>query len=231
MSTFPSFIAGNNNSFFIGTNGNIGIGTTNPSTSLYVSGSSILSSGATFGSLLNNGFQIAPNNTTSNMINLNFSNLYIHNDTSCFLKYSGNGTLGSGFTSQNIDGPILAGHNGFIIGNSTWPNIIGNSSGIIVPGATTIGSISFNGNSAVQFCSGTSAGGGSQSGNVSFPFTFNNTPIVVANINSSSTTQVFSVTIWNQSTTGFSYSKNYISSNAAGGGASTGESFNWIALG
>jgi hypothetical protein len=73
--------------------------------------------------------------------------------------------------------------------------------------------------------------GGSGSGNVSFEQTLPSTPLVVATIvNNASLNQVFSITI-NPTTTGFTYYKNFIYTDAVtAGGAATAEAFSWIAI-
>jgi hypothetical protein len=76
-----------------------------------------------------------------------------------------------------------------------------------------------------------SVGSGSQTGNVSFGFTFDSIPVVTATIDSNSTTQVFSVTINSITKTGFNYAKSFYYTNGSGGGGATTEPFLWIAIG
>ena len=84
-----------------------------------------------------------------------------------------------------------------------------------------------------QFCCG-STGASSGSGTVTLPYTFKNQPAIICTINSSSTTQLFSITVSNLTKSSFSYYKNFVNVSTAGptsGGQATNESFNWIALG
>ena len=76
-----------------------------------------------------------------------------------------------------------------------------------------------------------SVAGGTQTGSVSFGFTFDSIPVVTATINATSTTQVFSVTVNNITTTGFNYVKTFLFSDGFAGGGATSESFLWIAIG
>jgi hypothetical protein len=72
--------------------------------------------------------------------------------------------------------------------------------------------------------------GGSGSGTVSFSPAMISAPIVTSQIISNSSTQTFSVNISSVSTTGFSYSKNWVYNNATAGGNPVSESVYWIAI-
>ena len=70
-----------------------------------------------------------------------------------------------------------------------------------------------------------------QSGTVTFTTPFPRLPIVVATIDSVSTTQIFSITVNAVSTSSFKFVKSYnaIANSNIGGGATT-EYFYWIAI-
>ena len=234
--SFPSFIAGVNDSFIINSSGNInintGVSSTLTSGTLIVSGSATLLSGITTGSIyLNNGFSLTNISSSSN---LNFNNISLTGNTNNGLIYCGVNTL---FNSINIDGPVLYGYNNFALGitNPTKGILIGSSNGIVtVANTLTTQTIGISGSGTqYQFCCG-STGASSGSGTVTLPYTFKNQPAIICTINSSSTTQLFSITVSNLTKSSFSYYKNFVNVSTAGptsGGQATNESFNWIALG
>jgi hypothetical protein len=109
-----------------------------------------------------------------------------------------------------------------IAGRNVGIGITNPSVALDVVGSTKLGPNSKS-ISCIQF------GTGSGSGTITFTSSFPTTPIVVATTISSSSTLVFSVTVYSVSTTAFSYYTKYIGSNGAAGGLAS-ESFNWIAI-
>ena len=71
---------------------------------------------------------------------------------------------------------------------------------------------------------------GSSTGTVEFGVIFATVPVVVATIHSTSTIQVFSITV-NPSTTAFSYAKNFVYNNLSNGAPAPSEKFYWVAYG
>jgi hypothetical protein len=79
--------------------------------------------------------------------------------------------------------------------------------------------------------SGTSNGGGSSTGTITFPVTFNNTPVVIATILNQNTANVYIVEITSISPSGFSFIKRFQNASSAGAwGNALTESFYWIAM-
>ncbi len=72
--------------------------------------------------------------------------------------------------------------------------------------------------------------GGASTGSVTFSPAMSSIPVIATTIQSSFTTQLFSINIFPVSTTGFSYSKTYLPTNGGAGGQAVGESFWYIAI-
>lgn len=69
-------------------------------------------------------------------------------------------------------------------------------------------------------------------GTVNFSTQFSSPPIVLANILNQAQTSLFTIDIYNITTTTFQYAKYYYNTGASGGvSASNSENFNWVAIG
>jgi hypothetical protein len=209
--------------------GNVGIGTTNPISSLTIQGttsSTIISSnendtaslffGTTFQGNLSSGLKAAIISQGKN----SYSRSRLH---FCLNDAASNSTSNNAAISNSR---MMIDSNGQVGIGTTSP-----STSLHVNGTIRGNAIEMNGGGgAIQLASGTGPTG-SGSGTITFPFTFSNIPKVVASIISSSTTQVFSITVSSVSTTGFTYTKTWIPTGGGTGGAATSESFYWIAMG
>jgi len=215
--------------------GNVGIGTTAPTVPFVVSGSS---TGYVSGimNVINNNTTpqacaniLAPNISTTNGMLMNMGkSLSYYNAIGLAYYHQGDGS-GSNYLS-------LAGY-----GNPNGLNVLTNgnvgvgtttpATALQVSGTTSVNALQMNaGGSAFQIARGTNAGVGTSTGTVSFPFTFANIPVVTANVLGLNGSVVYSMSIYNVTTTGFTYLKTYL---PTGGSvtAETVEGFQWIAVG
>jgi hypothetical protein len=225
-----------NGIFLFASSGNVGIGTTAPSVDLEIRGRL----GSTGSIRLTNSGGAGPGwapNTQLNgiewyMLDSGTIDLpkisYKINQT----VYDGQGNTRLDLYSSNQNStsmqttPTMTWQHGNVGIGTTSPTSTLQVNGTIQGTALQMSS----GGGAFQIASGT-VSPGSGTGTVNFPFTFSNTPKIVANIISSTTTQVFSVQFSSVSTTSFTYAKTWVPTVGGAGGTATGESFYWIAMG
>jgi hypothetical protein len=203
-----------------------------------VNGSLFICHGNQFGGAINIG---AASTTAANIINLGNNNTTVKIPNKLVTPAIDTGTtgtalsLGSNILTANIEiggnqttGDINIGTNAtsdIYLGNATNATA-GTNVGVCHINKAQAGT---NGSVFREIRFGTIAGG-SGNGTVGFTPNMVSNPIVFAQINSSSSTQTFSVGISSVSTTGFSYNKNWIYNNATAGGNPLGESIYWIAI-
>ena len=213
-------VGSGNAQIFCASSGNVGIGTTAPSSTLdIVSSSPILQIRDTS---LGSGKIYFGNSSHGVGRNASIGTLTDANDVTVWT----NGASGSvGFATSLTERMRITPAGNVGIGTAAP------SAKLHVVGNTRTNSIEMNaGGGAKQFASGLQ-GGGAATGTTNFPFTFTNIPVVVATIGMNDSTSVFGVQIISISTTGFSYRKTYYRfANCYGGDAVT-EHFYWIAMG
>jgi len=213
-------VGSGNAQIFCASSGNVGIGTTAPSSTLdIVSSSPILQIRDTS---LGSGKIYFGNSSHGVGRNASIGTLTDANDVTVWT----NGASGSvGFATSLTERMRITPAGNVGIGTAAP------SAKLHVVGNTRTNSIEMNaGGGAKQFASGLQ-GGGAATGTTNFPFTFTNIPVVVATIGMNDSTSVFGVQIISISTTGFSYRKTYYRfANGYGGDAVT-EHFYWIAMG
>jgi len=201
-------------------NGNVGIGTTAPSSILdIVSSSPIVTIRDTS---LTNGKIHFGNSSHGVGRNASIGTLTGGNDVTVWTNGAG---ASIGFATLLTERMRITDAGNVGIGTAAP------SAKLHVVGNTRTNSIEMNaGGGAKQFANGLQ-GGGAVTGTVSFGMTFNNVPSVIANIFADiSDSTVFDVQIYNVSTTGFAYRKTYYRPNSGIGGANS-EGFFWIAMG
>jgi hypothetical protein len=232
----------------INQSGNVGIGTTNPIYTLDISGNVRSSDLRIDNGNIHLGQNAGLTSQGANCVAIGYSAGQTTQGTRSIAIGDYAGFSGLGIRSiaigVNSDG---TGGNSIAIGHGASTSTFGNSvaigAGAIANGnnqivlGTSNETISIPGSlklKSTQLIKGFAAGRTGAlvgNGSVLFGFNFSSIPFVTATIESTSTTQVFSIILHSISVSGFSFVKTYNNTNATAGGAATAENFSWIAIG